>query len=89
MAEEGSLSPLDYPFNQENNPNANFNIWNLDLKSEAVLLYHNAIFNRDKLSYLQFNESLDNLFVQPSRHNLSLRLVYFIDYNRVRNLFQS
>ena len=97
LADEGSLSPIQYDTELNKDPDANFNIWNLDLSyrwqfapgSEAVLLYRNAIFNRDKLSYLGFDESLDNLFAQPARHNLSLRVVYFIDYNRVKNLFQS
>lgn len=96
LEEKGLLIPVDYPVTGENNPNANFNIWNLDLSyrwqfapgSEAILLYRNTIFNQDKLSHLQFTESLDNLFAQPARHNLSLRVVYFIDYNRVRNLFE-
>jgi len=94
---QGKLNPINYQITDRNNPDANFNIWNLDLSyrwrfapgSEAVLLYRNAIFNEDKLSYLDFNKSLDNLFAQPARHNLSLRVVYFIDYNRVKNLFQS
>ncbi|WP_231896409.1 DUF5916 domain-containing protein [Gramella sp. MAR_2010_147] len=96
LQQEGELAPFDYEITDENNPNANFNIWNLDLSyrwqfapgSEAVLLYRNAIFNNDKLSYLGFNDSLDRLFAQPARHNLSLRVVYFIDYNRIKNLLR-
>ncbi|CAL66433.1 DUF5916 domain-containing protein [Christiangramia forsetii] len=96
LLEQGSLNSLDYNVTDANNPDANFNIWNLDLSyrwqfapgSEAILLYRNAIFNEDKLSYLGFNDSLDNLFAQPARHNISLRVVYFIDYNKVKNLFR-
>lgn len=92
---KGNLRPIDYEITNGNDPDANFNIWNLDLSyrwqfapgSEAVLLYRNSIFNEDKLSNLNFEESLDNLFEQPARHNVSLRIVYFIDYNRVKNLF--
>ncbi len=91
----GELSSTNYEVTEENNPDANFNIWNLDLSyrwqfapgSEAVLLYRNAIFNEDQLSYLGFNESLDNLFARPARHNISLRVVYYIDYNNIKNLF--
>ncbi len=97
LAEKGSLVAIEYPITDDNDPDANFNIWNLDLSyrwqfapgSEAVLLYRNAIFNQDKLSQLGFNESLDNLFEQPARHNISLRVVYFIDYNEVKNIFRS
>ena len=97
LAEKGALVSINYPITDDNDPDANFNIWNLDLSyrwqfapgSEAVLLYRNAIFNQDKLSRLGFNESLDNLFEQPARHNISLRVVYFIDYNEVKNIFRS
>lgn len=97
LKEQGKLRPIDYTVTANNDPDANFNIWNLDLSyrwrfapgSEAVLLYRNSIFNEDKLSNLGFDESLDNLFAQPARHNLSLRVVYFIDYNRLKNLFHS
>jgi len=97
LENDGKLRPVDYLITENNDPNANFNIWNLDLSyrwrfapgSEAVLLYRNAIFNEDRLSQLNFNESLDNLFSQPARHNVSLRVVYYIDYNQVKNLFQS
>jgi len=97
LENDGKLRSVDYLITENNDPNANFNIWNLDLSyrwrfapgSEAVLLYRNAIFNEDRLSQLNFNESLDNLFSQPARHNVSLRVVYYINYNQVKNLFQS
>ena len=97
LGDQGELSTYDYEVTNDNNPDANFNIWNLDLSyrwqfapgSEAVLLYRNSIFNEDELSYLGFSESLDNLFARPARHNLSLRVVYFIDYNNVKNLFRT
>jgi len=97
LENDGKLRPVDYLITENNDPNANFNIWNLDLSyrwrfapgSEAVLLYRNAIFNEDRLSQLNFNESLDILFSQPARHNVSLRVVYYINYNQVKNLFQS
>ncbi len=97
LGEQGALDPYDYVVNNTNDPDANFNIWNLDLSyrwqfapgSEAVLLYRNSLFNEDKFSELGFTESLDNLFDTPARNNLSLRIVYFIDYNNVKNLFRS
>ena len=94
---DGSLSSRSYDPEENYNPDANFNIWNLDLSyrwqfapgSEAILLYRNSIFNQDELSELNFQQSLDNLFARPARHNLSLRIVYFIDYNQVINIFNS
>lgn len=90
----GSLSPTEYDIS-ENDPNANFNIWNLDLSfrwrfapgSEASLLYRNQIFNFDEQSTLGYRDSLSNLFEQSQQSTLSLRVTYFIDYNNVRQFF--
>ena len=80
----------------DNDPNANFNVWNLDLSynwrfapgSEAILLYRHSLFNRDNFSDLSFSESFDNLFKQPQQNMLSLRIVYFLDYNNMRKVFR-
>ncbi|HSI69933.1 MAG TPA: DUF5916 domain-containing protein [Gillisia sp.] len=95
LQENGELRPTDSlpPVD----PNANFNIWNFDLSyrwqfapgSEAILLYRNSIFNLDDQSRIGFTESLENLLREPLRQNLSLRIVYFLDYNNVRNIFKS
>jgi hypothetical protein len=94
LNEDGSRSITDYDIS-ENNPNQNFNIWNLDLSfrwrfapgSEATLLYRNQIFNQDELSTLNYGESLNNLFSQNQQNTVSLRVTYFIDYNNVKDLF--
>ncbi|RKS53262.1 hypothetical protein BC962_1511 [Gillisia mitskevichiae] len=96
LKENGDLDPYNYQVTKENDPNANFNIWNFDLSyswqfapgSEAILLYRNSIFNFDKQSDIQFTKSLQNLFDQDLRQNLSLRLVYYIDYNIAKNIFK-
>ncbi len=97
LEKDGSLTSTIYNINESNDPDANFNIWNLDVSyrwrfapgSEAVLLYRNSIFNQDSYSKLNYQESLGNLFDRPARHNLSLRIVYYIDYNHLKNLFNS
>ncbi|MFD1095775.1 DUF5916 domain-containing protein [Salegentibacter chungangensis] len=97
LNEDGSLISTTYDNSGDNDPNVNFNIWNLDLSyrwqfapgSEAILLYRNSIFNQDTLSALSYSESLDYLFARPARHNLSLRIVYYIDYNNVMNIFKT
>jgi len=85
---EGTLDSSSY---MEDN-DINYNIWNLDLSyswefapgSQLVALYRNSIFNEDNLSQLSFNENLDNLFNDPRTDNLSLKLIYFLDYNKVK-----
>ncbi|MCW9038053.1 DUF5916 domain-containing protein [Altibacter sp.] len=96
LNEDGTLTEADYDFS-ENDPNANFNIWNLDLSfrwrfapgSEATLLYRNKIFNFDSQSTLGYGESLKNLFDQPQQNTLSLRITYFVDYNNIRGLLNT
>ncbi len=95
LNDDGSRNVVDFD-TTENNPNTNFNIWNIDLSyrwrfapgSEATLLYRNQIFNFDEFSDLGYVDSLDNLFSQPVQHTLSLRITYFIDYNNLNALFK-
>jgi len=94
LNDNGSRSEIDYD-TSENDPNRNFNIWNLDLSfrwrfapgSEATLLYRNQIFNLDNFSTLNYGDSLSNLFDQPQQNTVSLRITYFIDYNNIKHLF--
>ena len=83
-------SIVAYPF--YDNPNANFNIWNLDLSynwrfapgSSATILYRNQISSNDDQSLISYTESLDNLFGKDIGHQFSIRINYFLDYNRFR-----
>lgn len=84
----GNLIPNTYAANHD----INYNSWNFDLKynwefapgSQIVALYRNSIFNETTNAYLNFGENLDDLFSQPTEHLFSLRLVYFLDYNRLK-----
>lgn len=95
LNEDGSRTRVDAN-RLENDPNRNFNIWNLDLSfrwrfapgSEAILLYRNQIFKQDEQATLNYTESLNNLFNEPTQHTLSLRVTYFIDYNNIKDFFR-
>lgn len=97
LNDDGSRTQIDdYDITERRDPNANFNIWNMDLSfrwrfapgSEATLLYRNQIFNSDNQSELGYRESLGNLFDQPIQHTVSLRVTYFIDYNNIKGIFK-
>ncbi|PCH52159.1 MAG: hydrolase, partial [Flavobacteriaceae bacterium] len=85
----GYLSPSNYTANN----NVNFNSWNFDVRyiwqftrgSELVVLYRNSIFNEDNQSQLSFSNNLNNLFQQSLQQNLSIRLVYYLDYNKLKS----
>lgn len=97
LNEDGSRTEItDYDTSVQRDPNANFNIWNMDVRfrwrfapgSEASLLYRNQISNFDTQSTLNYQQSLDNLFSESINHTVSLRVTYFIDYNNVNNIFK-
>lgn len=77
------------------NDDVNFNSWNLDLNyfwqfapgSQLIVFYRNSIFDSNNKSGIGFYENLENLFQQPKQHTLSVRFVYFIDYNAIKNIF--
>jgi hypothetical protein len=97
LANDGSVLESDYELSDDFNPDANFNVWNLDLSyrwrfapgSEASLLYRNSIFNFDNQGDIGFQDSLAELFTQPSRHNVSLRVTYFLDFNDAKRWFKA
>jgi hypothetical protein len=78
-------------------PDANFNTWNLDFSytwqfapgSQLTALYRNQIFNFSNDSRASYFKSLNSLFDQEQRNIFSLRLVYFIDYNDLKNVFRN
>jgi hypothetical protein len=97
LAPDGTLLASNYSTNNGFNPDANFNIWNLDLSyrwrfspgSEASILYRNSITNFDNQGDITFQNSLDELFNQPSRHNISIRFTYFLDFNDALGILKS
>ena len=88
----GTLTENDYTANHD----INFNTWNLDLNfswefapgSQLIALYRNSLFNADEFSDLNFKDNLSNLFEEPMLHNFSIRMVYYIDYNKAKNWFR-
>ena len=89
LGEDGYLSP--HPYKQNND--VNFNNWNLDLRyvwqftrgSEFVALYRNTIQNEDDIADLSFGENLSDLLEQPYGHLLSIKLIYYLDYNNIKH----
>ncbi len=80
----------------ENDPNINYNTWNLDLNyswqfapgSFLTALYRNQLFNYNNLSTDSYGSSLSTLFSQPIQNTFSIRIQYFIDYASLKNAFK-
>jgi hypothetical protein len=88
----GRLALIDIP----NTFNINFNTLNLDLRyswwfapaSEMTILYRVAIAESGRLPDINFQNNLDQVLNAPVQNNLSIRLNYFLDYNRTRNFIK-
>jgi hypothetical protein len=97
LQDDGSLMQDDGVTTADvDNPNVNFNTWNLDLSyswqvapgSFLTALYRNQLFNFSNASNDSYFDSLGDLFDQPIQHTFSVRLQYFIDYNNVKSVFR-
>ena len=58
--------------------------WRFAPGSSATILYRNQISSNDDQSLISYTESLDNLFGKDIGHQFSIRINYFLDYNRFR-----
>ena len=92
LNKNGTLDAHPYAENND----INYNVWNLDLSyiwefapgSQLIGLYRNNIFDYSDQAYLDFGENIDNLFNQEIGHNISLKLIYYIDYNNAKTWFK-
>lgn len=82
---------MTQPYTEENNfnPNADFNIWNMDVSfdwrfapaSNLTLLYRNNFSSFQDDGGLSFSDSLNQLFEESIQQTFSIRLTYFLDVN--------
>lgn len=76
----------------QNNHNINYNSWNANLSlswefapgSQLVTQYRSSILASDSSSELSFNNNLNALFKEPSSTNFSIKLLYYLDVNRLK-----
>lgn len=79
--------------NYLDNQNTTYNNWNIDLRfswwfapgSQLTLLYHNSMESYVPDSRINFSNNFKDLFDAPQLNSLSLRISYYLDYNRMRN----
>lgn len=87
---DGSLENTQL-FNK--NLNGTYNAWNVDLRfswwfapgSQVTLLYRNATSNYLDVSRLNIKNNYSQLFNESMVNNFSLKLTYYLDYNRVKS----
>ncbi|WGF93791.1 DUF5916 domain-containing protein [Aequorivita marisscotiae] len=82
---------LENSFYSENR-DATYNNWNIDLRfswwfapgSQLTLLYRNAMESFVNDSRINLSNNFNNLFDKPSLNSISLRVSYYLDYNRIK-----
>lgn len=70
-----------------------FNFWNVDLRyswwfapgSQLTLLLRNATDSYLPQAYQRVDDNYRYLFAQPMHFNVSLKITYFLDYNKFRS----
>ena len=93
LQNDGGLS-LNQDYSE--NHNTTYNSWNIDLRyswwfapgSQLTLLYRNSIQSYLNEAYLDLDRNFNILFDQPQVNSLSLRISYYLDYNRMKSWFQ-
>ncbi len=86
-----------YPYSYTSNEDINYNSWNLDINyiwqinsgSQLVIFYRNNMFDQNKDSNLNFYENLEQLFKQSNKNILSVKFIYYLDYNEIKNIFNT
>lgn len=89
LENDGTLSNNSYSDNHD----LNYNIWNFDLSyslefapgSQLSLLYRNSIFTEGDSPDLSFTSNIKEMFKEPLSNQLSLKLIYYLDYNRLKS----
>lgn len=83
---------LDYS-SYSGNHDGTYNFWNIDLRyswwfapgSQLTLLYRNAMDSSIDTPNPKFKDNFDYLFSKPQLNTLSLKLTYYLDYNRAKS----
>lgn len=90
LIEDGNLLENDV---YSQNHNAIYNNWNIDLRfswwfapgSQLTLLYQNAMESYIRSARIDFSDNFQNLLDEPQLNSLSLRVSYYLDYNRMKS----
>lgn len=89
LTDKGTLDASSY----QENLDINYTIWNFDLSyswefapgSQLTAIYRNSLFKSDDLANLDFENNLKNLFDEPMSNIFSVKCIYYLDYNNIKN----
>ncbi|MCK5781357.1 MAG: carbohydrate binding family 9 domain-containing protein [Flavobacteriales bacterium] len=91
LTDDGYLDDTGY--NKEHD--TTFNSWNVDLSyswwfapgSQISVLYRNSLLSEFETSGFDYLENLEKMFDNSPQNVLSIKLVYYLDYNNIRQIF--
>ncbi|MBB3700756.1 DUF5916 domain-containing protein [Flammeovirga yaeyamensis] len=95
LSKEGDLFPTEYDdINEdgEKEHDANYNNFNVELTysweflpgSFVTAMWRNQLGHNTHNSHYNFRENIDELWKEPQVNTLSVRLMYFLDYQQVK-----
>ncbi len=91
LTNDGELGEVIY----NDNHDTTFNSWNIDLSyswwfapgSQLSMLYRNSLLSSLDGAGFGYGENIEKMFENPPQNTFSIKLVYYIDYNNVKNMF--
>ena len=96
LNDEGTVSDKDWKVNQDQN----FNIFNIDMiytwqfapGSFVNLIWKNNVFNgeggKESIRNQDYWSNVDKTFNTPTTNNLTLKVIYFLDYQDIEHKFK-
>ncbi|MFZ2287227.1 MAG: DUF5916 domain-containing protein [Bacteroidales bacterium] len=96
LENDGSLNTLNNP-DIPSNDDVNTNFLNIDViytwrfapGSELSLVWKNAVFSEGDIIIRNGMENFRDLFSMPQTNSISLKILYYLDYQNFRKLFSS
>lgn len=101
LGEDGKIYPTDYDGiradNEESAHNVNFNAFTVDAAftwryapgSDLILVWKEGIFNSTNVPQSNYLNNIERTFQSPQSNNVSLRLVYYLDYVLIRKWWRN
>lgn len=87
LATDGTLAATDYVGNHDTDYDA-FNVdmvyrWRFAPGSDLYIIWKNSIYDFEQTTEVSYFRNLNSLSKAPQSNSLSLKIIYFLDYNNI------
>jgi len=91
LLDDGTLIDYSYEPGYASNSTNFFNVdftyrWQFSPGSELTFFWQNAISSFNENTDVTFFQNFENVFEQPGNNNISLKVIYFLDYLYLKKL---